>query len=180
MKRLVALSLLMMLLVNTASAESWGDLFGGLTSLFRSKDEVTYGIGEEVETGDLTVTLTDVLTSKGNSYYKPDSGKEYVILQFEIANNGKKDITLSTMMNFTFWCDDTICIIDLEALATAMLAGKYQLDCAVEAGEKVNGVIGYEIPSDWNEMKIEFKKEIYFGDTIVFLVDKEQLEEVAR
>lgn len=171
MRRLLSFVLVLLLMTSVASAEGWGDMFGGLTSLFSSKDEVTYGVGEKVEVDGLVVTLTDVMTSKGNSYYKPASGKEYVILQFEIKNDSKEDITLSTMMNFTFWCDNTICVIDVNALATAMLSGKYQLDCAVEAGKKVTGVIGYEVPKNWEQLKVEFKKELLFGESVTFKVD---------
>lgn len=171
MRKLLLFVLALLLMTSVASAEGWSDMFGGLTSLLSSKDEVTYGVGEKVEVDDLVVTLTDVMTSKGNSYYKPANGKEYVILQFEIQNNSKEDVTLSTMMNFTFWCDNTICVIDVNALATAMLSGKYQLDCAVEAGKKVTGVIGYEVPKNWEQLKIEFKKELLFGESVTFKVD---------
>lgn len=171
MKRILAFVLSLILMAGAASAEEWSDLFGGLSSLFSSNDEITYGVGEKVEVDDLVVTLTDVMVSKGNSYYKPASGKEYVILQFEIKNDSKEDITLSTMMNFTFWCDNTICVIDVNALATAMLSGKYQLDCAVETGKKVTGVIGYEVPKNWEQLKVEFKKELLFGESVTFKVD---------
>lgn len=172
MKKLLAILLSLFLFTSVASAEGWGGLLGGLSSLFSASDEVTYGVGEKAEVDDLVITLTDVMTSKGNSYYKPISGNEYVILQFEIENKSEEDVVISTMMNFTFWCDDTNYVIDVNALATAMLSGKYQLDCAVEAGKKVSGVIGYEVPQNWEQLKIEFRKEIIFGDAVTFLVDK--------
>lgn len=171
MKRIVALFLLFAMFVSTAYAEGLGAWLGGLSSLFSSDDEVTYGVGETVEIDGLTMKLINVMTSKGNSYYTPASGKEYVILEFEILNNTKEEIALSTLMNFTFWCDDTNYIIDLNALATAMLSGKYQLDRVVEAGQRATGVIGYEIPTNWEVLKVDFKKEIPFGDSVIFKVD---------
>lgn len=172
MRKLLATFLVTLLLFSTASAEGFGDFLGGLSSLFSSNNEATYGVGDEAAVDDLIFKLTDVMTSKGNSYYKPDTGMEYVILQFTITNNGTDNALLSTIMNFTFWCDDTIHTIDLEALATGMLSGKYQLDCAVESGKKVTGIIGYEVPSDWKTLKVECRKEVYFGDTVTFLVER--------
>lgn len=172
MKKSIVLLLTLLLLIPTAFAEGWGDLFGGLTSLLSVSDGETYTIGEIAETDDLTLRLINVMNSKGNSYYKPEDGMEYIILEFEVTNKSSEALTLSTMMNFTAWCDNKTYTIDLEALATAMLSGKYQLDCAVEAGKKVTGVIGYMIPSEWEEVKIDFKQDVVFGEKIVFVIEK--------
>lgn len=166
------LSLILLLSLSTGACASGLDgLFGGLTSLF-SSEEKTYGVGEIAETNDLTIELTNVMESKGNSYYTPTNGNVYLILEFCINNTSKEDILLSTALCFSAWCDNELCIINSEALATAMLSGKYQLDCGVEPGKKVTGVVGYEVPKDWKEMKIQFSKEVVFGETITFAVSK--------
>lgn len=53
-----------------------------------------------------------------------------------------------------------------------MFSGKYQLDTPVEVGEKVNGVVGYEVPEAWKKMQIRFTPEIYSGDRLVFAASK--------
>ena len=174
MKRFVALALLMVCLCSAgcASASDWSDLLGGLTSMFGTKDEVTYSVGEPATVDDITITLKDVYQNGGSSFYQPEAGCEFVILEFQVQNNKKNDLSLSTMLSFSMWCDDTLYTIDVEALSTAMFSGKYQLDTVVEPGKKVTGVIGYQVPQSWKKIRVEFTPELLFGDKVTFLVEK--------
>lgn len=79
-------------------------------------------------------------------------------------------------MCFTAWVDDTSYTISLEALATGALSSKYQLDCVIDPGKSVTGIVGYEVPKDWKEAKIEFTKEAIFGEkTVLLSVNKEEI-----
>ena len=174
MKRfgIVIITMVLVLSMNCAPALAMGDWLGGLTSIFSAKDEKIYGVGEKAVGDDVSVTLINVMQSSGNSYYTPENGKEYLILEFTIENRTKEDIMLSTALCFSMQCDGAYYSIDLEALATAMFAGKYQLDCAVEPGKKVTGVVGYQVPKDWKEFRIKFSPEVYFGDKLTFGVER--------
>lgn len=176
MKKLISLAISIVMVFSftgTAYTEGWDDLFGGLTSLFKAEDEVTYGVGEVAETDGVSLELINVMESTGNSYYTPESGNEYILLEFKIENHSEETIWLSTVMSFSTWSDDTLMTISFDALATAMLSGKYQLDCAVEPEESVTGVIGYEVPTDWKKIKVQYTKETLFGETLTFVVDRE-------
>ena len=48
---------------------------------------------------------------------------------------------------------------------------KNQLDGAVAAGKKFNGVIGYEVPTDWKELEVRFTPDFWSGKDIVFIED---------
>lgn len=79
-------------------------------------------------------------------------------------------------MCFTAWVDDTSYTISLEALATGALSSKYQLDCVIDPGKSVTGIVGYEVPKDWKEAKIEFTKEAIFGEkTVLLSANKEEI-----
>lgn len=174
-KTLAALLLVMFLSVTSASAlAEWGDLFGGMSSLFSADEEEAYAVGELATLDDIEVKLINVMQSNGNSYYKPETGNKFVILEFEVKNTGREELVLSTVMSFDAWCDDEHYEISLDALAVSMLNGKYQLDTVVEPGKTVYGVVGYEMPSEWQEIKIEFIEEIFFGERAVFLIEREE------
>lgn len=174
MKRITAIILLVVCLCSSscASASDLNDLFGGLTSLFGSKEEVIYGVNEPAVVDDITITLKDVFQNNGSSFYQPEEGCEFVILEFQVQNDKKKELSLSTMLSFSMWCDDKLYTIDIEALSTAMFSGKYQLDTVVEPGKKVTGVIGYQVPKDWKEIRVEFKPELIYSDKVMFVVEK--------
>lgn len=169
MKKLLACFLMLaIILPNTAFALDLNGMLGGLTSMFSPDAEEAYSPGETAEVGDINATLTNVHISGKNEFYTPADGYEYVIIEFDFDNNSNEVLTLSTMLNFTTWCDGQMQSISLEALGTAMFAGKMQLDCAVESGESITGVIGYEVPEDWEEIIVEFKKDAVIGKSIKF------------
>ena len=178
MKKLaIWVMVLMLALSNTAFALELDNLFGGLTSMFAPNAEEANLPGEVVELENLNITLTNVFESEGNEFYTPAEGNEYMLIEFSIQNTGDEEMMLSTMLNFTAWCDGEISTLSLEALATGMLAGRIQLDCAVKAGESVTGIVGYEISKEWQEVIVEFSEEAIFGEKTSFVVAKEMKEE---
>lgn len=149
---LAAALALALLVSETAYAVDLGDLFGGLTSMFSPSTEDVFKVGETAEIGKVRMTLNNVYESRGNEYYTPAEGNEYVILEFTVENGGEEEVTLST----------------------AMLSGKIQLDCVVAAGEKATGVLGYEVPADWQEISVKYTEEVMFGESAVFAVTREE------
>lgn len=154
-----------------ASAMDFDDFLGGLTSIFKA-EEKTYGVGETVEVDDVSIELINVMESKGNSTYTPAQGNEYLLFEFEIENLSNEEVVISTILCFNAWCDDVSTSISLDALSLGALSGKYQLDRVVAPGEKATGIVGYEVSQDWKEMKIQFSKEFYFGETVTFAVER--------
>ena len=173
MKRLVSLVMVALLLsCSMAYATDLGSIFGGLTSMFGFGEETTYGVGEPAETDGVTITLVDVFESKGSNYYTPAKGNEYLIFEFSVKNGSKEELALSTLLSFSLNCDGTLYSISFEALSSAMLSGKVQLDTVIKPGKNFKGVVGYEVPLNWKEARVEFTKDAFFGETIVFKVEK--------
>lgn len=178
MKKLVIwVVVLMLAFANTAFALELGDMLGGLTAMFAPKAEDAHLPGEVVELDHLNISLTNVYETDGNDFYTPSDGNEYMLIEFTIQNTGDEELALSTMLNFSTWCDGEICTLSLEALATGMLAGRTQLDCAVKPEESVTGIVGYEISKDWEEVIVEFNEEAIFGNKTSFVVTKATEEE---
>lgn len=157
----------------SAHAMGLGDFLGGLTSMFRPDTDDAYKVGETAQLGDVSIKLNNVYESRGNSYYVPKDGYEYVILEFSISNKGDEELSLSTLLSFSTWCDGQSYTISIEALAMGAFSGKIQLDCDVLPGKSVTGVIGYEIPSNWQTISVEYSNDVLFGENAVFAVSKE-------
>lgn len=173
-KRIVTFLLASILLFSLSVAEASGldDFLGGISSLFSKSEEDAHAPGETVEVDDVEITLTDVLQSSGNSYYKPQSGKVFLMIEFKIKNNRDDELDVSSLLSFSTWCDDELCVIDLEALGTGLFAGKPQLDCVIEAGKTITGIVGYQVDKDWEKVIVEYSTDVYFGEKVKFLVEK--------
>ena len=173
MKRIFALSISLLLLTSSAFADSFGELFGSMTSLFSSDDESTvYSPGETANLTDYDITLTNVLTSDGGSQYTPAKGYIYIILEFEIKNKTNEDTFISSMMCFSPTVDGKTYTISVEADAIAMISGKMQFDTSIDPGKTISGIVGYEIPEDWKELKITVNPDLYGDNKATFAMHR--------
>ena len=127
----------------------------------------SFGVGESAELKDIVVTLVDVQESDGSQFNRPADGNVFVLCEFEIENNSQNEIAVSSLMSFTAYCDDYSCNISLSA--TIENENKSQLDGQVAAGKKMNGVIGYEVPADWEELEIRFTPNFWSGKEMTFV-----------
>ena len=128
--------------------------------------KTTFEVGEKAELKDVVVTLMNVEESIGSRFNQPTDGNVFVLCEFEIENNSSSEIAVSSMASFAAYCDDYALNYSLPALMEK--GDKPQLDGQVAAGKKMNGVIGYEVPADWNELEIRFTPDFWSGKEIVF------------
>ena len=140
-----------------------------------NKEEVkeeknAFYVGETAELKGVSITLVNVAESTGSQFNTPTDGNVFVLCEFEIANNSNKEINVSSMMSFEAYCDDYACTFSLSALMEK--GNKNQLDGTVAAGKKFNGVIGYEVPADWQELEVRFTPDFWSGKDIVFVANK--------
>lgn len=145
----------------------WLNIFGGSTP---DNIKTSYVLGEMAEMNNICVTMVDVREDKGSTYNKPTSGNIYVLCEFEIANNSDKEIAVSSMMSFEAYCDDYTCTYSLNALMES--GNKSQLDGVVAPGKKFNGVIGYEVPKEWQKLEVVFTPDFWSGKEMTFIATK--------
>lgn len=133
-------------------------------------DKNTFTVGEIAELRDVQVSLIGVTESAGSSFNTPNDGNVFVLCEFEITNNSKEEIAVSSMMSFEAYCDDYACSFSFSALLEK--GNKNQLDGTVAAGKKMNGVIGYEVSENWNELEVHFTPDFWSGKDITFTATK--------
>ena len=140
-----------------------------------SKDEeekTEFYLGETAEQQNIQISLVNVTESLGNEFAKPDEGNLFLICEFEIANNSDKDISISSMMNFEAYCNDYSINQDIIGLQAPEASGKGQLDGSVAAGKRMNGVIVYQVPSDYTTMEINVAPDFWSSNSIKFVYTK--------
>ena len=129
-----------------------------------------YTVGDTLEMGNILVTLNGVSESTGSQFLMPADGNVFVICEFTIENNSNAEMAVSSLMSFECYFNDLAANISLGAMTGDQ--NKPQLDGAVAAGKKINGVIGYEAPSDWTEMEVHFKANPYSVKHFIFNYSK--------
>ena len=130
-------------------------------------EKTTFGVGEIAELKDVKVALLGVTESNGVQFIAPAEGKVFVLCEFEITNDSQADVAISSMLSFKGYCDDYTCEYSLSALMAK--GDKNQLDGTVAPGKKMKGVIGYEVPTDWKELEVQFTPDFWTGKEITFI-----------
>lgn len=173
MKKITSLVLIGVLMLGLCACSSEPSLVGtaptgnnvSIETTAASADN-TFKLGDQVELDGVVVSFIDLIESTGVQFAAPAEGKVFVLCEFEITNNSSEELAVSSMLNFEAYCDDYSCEYSLSALMAK--EDKDQLDGSVAAGKKMKGVIGYEIPSDWKELEIQYTPNILSDNKIVF------------
>ena len=135
------------------------------------EEKTEFAVGETASLNDVEVTLVSAEKSNGTQFLAPEAGNIYINLSFEIANNSDKDITVSSMLNFEAYCDDYSVNQSISGAASNS-NGKVTLDGNVASGKKMNGIITYEVPEDYQKLEVSFTPDFWKNKDIKFVVTK--------
>ena len=169
MKRVLSLLLVALLLGLSACTSSEPVKVGNLSTENDNAEEssTVFQVGETAMLKDVKATLAGVTQSDGSEYNKPGEGNVFVLCEFMIENNSDEELSISSLMCFSAYCDDYACDYSFSALLES--EGKNQLDGSIAPGKKMDGVIGYEVPADWQELEIHFTPNFISSDEFVFV-----------
>lgn len=127
-------------------------------------------IGDTVTLNGVKVTLVNAFKVKPNNQFDlPTRGNILLAVLFNITNDTEEDIVISSVSSFEAYFDGHECHSDLNVLIAA--AGDNQIDGTVAPGKTVSGIIGYEIPNDWQEFEIHYQPKP-LGDNIIFTIKR--------
>lgn len=121
---------------------------------------------DRVEMDGVTVILIRVVEVAGVGVEPPKEGNRYVVCEFEIENNQDTAIAVSATESFTV-CQDG----QLLQLNTAPMADfdSPKMDGTIAPGQKMRGLISYEVSSSWTELTIQFAPEFWDGKEVKFV-----------
>lgn len=152
---------------NTPKQVETSDAYATATE--KEETKTRFAIGETAELNGVQVTLLSIEESNGTSFLAPDSGNIYVIAEMEIVNNSGKDLTISSLLSFELYADDYAQNVSLGAISVHQ---EQQFDGIIADGKKKIGIIGYEIPADWQEVEIHFTDNVWSNHDFTFVYEK--------
>ena len=133
-------------------------------------EQTVFTVGDAVELNGVKTTLLSAEEYPGKQYMMPTDGNVFLVCQFEIENDSSAEITVSSMVSFNAYCDDYSVSLSITG---EMLEDSWKsLDGTVAPGKKINGVIAYEIPQDWQKMEISYTPSFWSGHDVQFEINK--------
>lgn len=177
-RKLLALLMAMMIAVtgalaagcssDTSSGE--GGNAGGEASESEAEEKSEYGVGETATINDVDITLVGAVESAGDDFFTPAEGNKFEILEFEIANNSDEEVAVSSIMCFEAYCDDYSIDVSYDGELAPEAEGKSTLDGTVAAEKKMNGIIAYEVPADFERLEVDVNLDVWSDEAIKFVV----------
>ena len=157
--------------VESTSGTSQSASQAGQASQAQSQPEQTvFTVGDTVELNGVKTTLLSAEEYPGKQYMMPTDGNVFLVCQFEIENDSSAEITVSSMVSFNAYCDDSS--VNLSVTGEMLEDSWKTLDGTVAPGKKINGVIAYEIPQDWQKMEISYTPSYWSGHDVQFEINK--------
>lgn len=133
-------------------------------------EQTVFTVGDAVELNGVKTTMLSAEEYPGKQYMMPTDGNVFLVCQFEIENDSSAEITVSSMVSFNAYCDDYS--VNLSVTGEMLEDSWKTLDGTVAPGKKINGVIAYEIPQDWQKMEISYTPSFWSGHDVQFEINK--------
>lgn len=135
-----------------------------------SLPEGTYGIGESVEELDTRITLRQYVEETGSDTAQPAEGNVFLLLEFRIDNLRDAELPISTQLSFAGTVDGQAVSPSTDALSARGSHSTLNGTVPVDGG--IVGVVGFEVPKDWQVFQVDFHPEVTKSDCISFSVAK--------
>ncbi len=113
-----------------------------------------FSLNETADINGFKMTAVEFRESHGTEFSKPEDGKVFVIVDFEINNESEKDEHISSILNFECYVDG---YSTNESLSGGVTEKTKTLDGDIAAGKKLKGSIALEAPEDWKEIEIIYE-----------------------
>jgi len=144
------------------------------------KESTTFGIGDTADFDGVQVKLSSAVLSNGDGQLaKPDDGKYFLGLIFDIDNQSSDDIAVSSAVSFEAYCDDYSLTQDVFGYQAPEWDGISQLDGDVAAGKKMNGVICFQVPKDFKTFEISYAPSFWNNKKVTFTMTKDDIDSSA-
>ncbi|WP_213997178.1 MULTISPECIES: DUF4352 domain-containing protein [Tepidanaerobacter] len=128
-----------------------------------------FKVGEIAELNGVKAIITSIEKPAGDEFNKPDEGKEFVLVNMTIENDSKNDISVSSILSFNAYVDDSA--INEDLMAQSAKKGTTTMDGTISPGKKLSGCLGYQLPKGWKVLEIEFKPNAISDSKIVWKID---------
>lgn len=119
--------------------------------LIAETGQATLAVGDSIEIAGLTLTIDDIHAAPEFRSNKPDAGKQFMILDTTIENQGSEPVGMSSVLKLyllqMYLKDSTGQKHDLDLLASIGTA-KDTPGSEIASGQKIGGQVAFQVPAD--------------------------------
>lgn len=122
-----------------------------------------FNVGDVIETNDFRITYKSAEEyTSDNQFLQPKDGYVYWEFAFKFENISDKDQTVSSMINWE-------CYADNSKVDQTWIGDNSGLDATLSAGRETEGTIYFEVPKDAEKIELEYDVNFWQSDKIIFI-----------
>lgn len=121
-----------------------------------------YGPGDTVELNGVRITFHGVNETIGTDLWQPETNKIFAIAEFTVENESSDTINISSVFGTSAFCDDYV-VQQSMAAELGDPQGREGLTGSVPPGRKLRGIVGYELPQQWQKLEIRIQTDWWKG-----------------
>ena len=135
----------------------------GADSTETDEQSNVFKVGDVVETDNFRITFESASEyTPDNEYLQAKDGYTYWEFKFKFENVSKSDQTVSSMMDWE-------CYADNSKVDQTWIADDNGLDATLSAGREAEGAVYFEVPEDAESIELEYDINFWQSDKIVFV-----------
>lgn len=125
----------------------------------------TLNIGENYSSNQITVTFKELDVLNVTEGIAPSDGKVFVSFVMTMKNDSAKDIKFSILLASSLTCDDTSVPFNVN-IQRAKGNSMKVFDGRVAKSQTLTGTVVYEVPKNWENVKLVFSPDFWPKDYI--------------
>ena len=130
----------------------------------------SFGLNDAAVFRDLKFTATGLKESQGTQFTKPDAGKTFVGVKFEIENISNEPQNVSSVLLFNVYADDVKCDYSISA---QMSFDEGTLDGEIAPSKKAIGWYAVEVPENWKKLEFDVSPKFFSNSSARFVFTKQ-------
>ena len=122
-----------------------------------------FRVGDIVETDNFRITYESAgVYEPDNEFLQAKDGYTYWEFKFKFENISDKDQTVSTLMDWE-------CYADNSKVDQSWIEADNGLDATLSAGREAEGAVYFEVPTDAESIELEYDINFWQSDKIIFV-----------
>lgn len=143
-------------------SETTEDTTNKTTTQTEEKSNI-FNVGDIVETKNFKITYESASPyTNDNEFLQPKEGYEYWEFKFKFENISDTDQTVSTMMDWE-------CYADNSKVDQQWIGDNNGLDASLSAGRSAEGTVYFEVPENAQSLELEYDISYWGNDKIIFV-----------
>ena len=125
------------------------------------------GVRESGTRNGARMTVMGITKGRGSNFMSAADGYVFVWVEFEVVNTTNHTLMFKPKYDFSCYCDG----YTIQPSSRSAAAAPMEFESSLGAGEKMKAMLCFELPTNWQELRIVYGNEDVVFDRLVYVLN---------